>query len=625
MQTTRATKFLKAGGGLAGLALLFAILVAAYSIIGQQRWRVDLTEQKLYTLSDGTRSVLKKLEQPVTLKLFFSRSSAELPAQLKVYENQVEDLLHEYRLASGGKLNLEVLDPKPDSEAEEWAQSYGVAPQPVEMFGQPVYFGIVAVCGDTEAALPALDPRADTLLEYNVTRLIHRVTHPKRPVVGVLSSLPVMGDAPQYGMPAPRAARPWLAFQEIQGDYDLRRLEANTTVIAPEIQTLILVHPKDLPQPTLYAIDQFVLRGGHLLAFLDPMNVAELESAPQSNPFSRPDASSNLAPLLAAWGVTYNPGQVLADMKAVSRLRGNNNRVEESSVFLSLKADNVNRKDVLTSQLNLIMLPFAGVLSAQSGDGLTVSPLLTSSDMAGKVSSLNAQFGPQEINREFKPEPSRQNMALRLTGTFKTAFPDGKPTAEKAEESASAEVADGQAPLKEGQSTVILVADADLLFDRFCVEDGGIFGARALNDNLSFFANAVEQMAGSSDLIGIRSRGEFFRPFDRVVALEDVARQRWQETEKDLVAKLQETRDQLAKLQQQKDDRQKLILSPEQKEAIARYRESEIQMTRQLKDVRKNLRRDIEALGFKVKILNIVLMPALVVVGGLVYGLRRRR
>lgn len=624
MKTSESRAFWKASGGLASLALLLVVLVAANMVISQLRLRVDLTGEKLYTLSDGSRHLLGKLEEPVTLKLFFNRSAPEVPVTLKAYARQVEDLLHEYRMAANGNVILEIHDPKPDSEAEEWAQSYGITSQTMEMFGPPLFFGVVAISGTQEAVIPALDPRTDRLLEYNVTRLIDRVAHPDRPVIGVMSSQPVLGDeaAPSYGMPQPRQKEAWLAFQEIQDDYVLRRLPSDANEIPAEVQALILVNPKALSEATVFAIDQFVLRGGRLLAFVDPMNVADLENQEQ-DPFGQQDTSSGLESLFSAWGVTYDSAQLVADLKAASRLRGANNSVEESLLFLSLGKDHVNADDILTSQLGMIMLPFAGSFAVQPKEGLTSTPLLTTSDMSGTVSAMMARFGSASVNREFKPGPLHLNIAVRLNGTFTTAFPNGKPVP-----AGETNAAPAATTLKDGTSTVILVADADLIYDRFCVQELSVFGARALqplNDNVRFFGNAVEQVAGSSDLVGIRSRGEFFRPFERVLALENEARRLWQEKEQALVQKLEDTQNQLNQLQTKKDEGQQFILSPEQKDAIARYRDQEIAIRRELKDVRKSLRQEIERLGLKVKLANIVVMPLLISLGGLTYGLSRRR
>ena len=618
----------KAGSGLAGLALVLVILVAANVILGNLRVRADLTEEKLYTLSDGTRELLRRLDEPVTLKFFFSRSFAGVPMPLKLHARQVEDILHEYRIASQGKVTVENYDPKPDSDAEEAALRYGLSGQPVEMFGPPAYFGLVAVAGDVEGAIPVIDPRAESLLEYNITRLIYRVTHPEQPVIGVMSSLPVLGDAqPEFGMRPPERNGPWLAFREIQQDYDLRRVEMGAVEIPEDMQALILVQPRDLSRETLFAIDQFVLRGGHLLAFVDPLNVAERETAP--DPMRRPQADSPLEPLFRAWGVSYAPDEIVADMKAVTRLGGAGGRVEESPVFLTIGPDHINGDDIVTAQLSALMLPFAGAFKVDAPDGLAATPLIESSDVADTVATLLAEMGSQAVNRQFEAEPMPLTMAVRLTGAFPTAFPGGPPEAadEDGEEEDDAVPPEGGDFLTEGKSTVILVADADLITDRFCVEELNFFGTRAfrpLNDNIHFFGNAVEQMAGSSHLIGIRSRGEFIRPFTRVDALEQEARRQWQEKEQLLVEKLQETRRQLSQLQSDESQGQQMILSPRQEAAIERFREEELRINRELKDVRRNLRRDIERLGLKVKIANITLMPLLIAAAGIVYGLMRR-
>jgi len=625
--------FWKISSGVAGLLVLLAALIAANFILSGMRMRADLTREKLYTLSDGTKGILKKLEQPVTLKLFFSGSAPEVPVYLKNYAKQVQDLLGEYRQAGGRRVVVETYDPTPDSDAEEWAQRYGLTGQSLGVFGPPVYFGLVAVVGDTEGSLPSLDPRADTLLEYNITRLIYRVSHPRKPVVGVISSLPVLGlSMPGFSMPGqrPEAQPAWTAFQDLREDYTVRDLTSSAESIDPEINTVILVHPKELPEKAEYALDQFVLRGGHLMAFVDPLSVADMESSAQQ-PFMRPQSSSNLEKLFKAWGVTYDPGKVVADMRAITRVGGPNNRVEESPVFLSLGTNALNRQDVMTAQLESLLLPFAGAFACESTKDVTVTPLIRSSTMAAKADAMAAQFGAAAIRRDFKPEPVPLNLAVRLTGKFQTAFPEGAPKDEPAKDDAAAKkdedkkAGDG---LKEGSGTVILVADCDLLMDRFCVEEMNFLGFKAhrpRNDNLSFFANAVEQLSGSSDLIGIRSRGTVERPFTRVDALEEQARQAWQSREEELVNKLQEARQQLSQLENTKDSNQRFILSGEQKAAIARFKAEEVRINGELKQVRKSLRSDIEQLGAKVKFANIALVPLLVIVTGVGFYAHRKR
>jgi len=623
--------FLKASGGIAGLLILFAIIIAANVIISRVRARVDLTGEKLYTLSDGSKAILAKLEQPVTLKLFASSSSPAMPPVLKNYARQVEDLLREYVVASNGRITLEKYDPVPDSDAEEWAQKYGLTGQPMDIFGPPVYLGLVAQMGDAEATIPAFDPQAEALLEYTITRLIYRVCHPEKPVVGVISSLQVLGTRappfPMPGQPKPQSQAPWLIFQDLRDDYTFRELQPSVERIDDDIKTLLVIHPKDLSEKTLYAIDQFVLRGGQLMALLDPLCVADMETSGGANPFGMPRTSSNLEKLLSAWGVRYDENKVVADMRAISRVRmGDGGRIEESPVWLSLNRSNTSAKDVLTSGIESIMLPYAGAFSAESTKDLAVTPLITSSESAGLVNSFSAQLGASTVRSEFRSGGASLAIAIRLSGTFKTAFPDGAPRDSSGSDTNEVP-ASAEQSLKEGRSTVILIADADMIYDRFCVQEINFLGARAyqpLNDNAIFFANALEQAAGSADLVGIRSRGTFARPFEVVLKRQEKAMLQWQEKEKELEARLQETQSRLRELQSEKDPKQRFILSEQQKKAIETFRQQEFQIKQDLKMVRKSLRHDIETLGILVKAVNIAAMPAFVVLGGIGFWMRRR-
>ncbi len=622
---------LKGAGGAVGLLLLLVALVAANIILKNVRVRHDLTEEQLYTLSDGTRNLLRNLDRKIALKLFVS-DSAQVPIFIKRYGKQVEDLLEEYRIASNGKITVTKFNPRPDSDAEDLAKSYGIAGSQVDLFGPAVYCGLAAVAGETEGVIPALDPRTESLLEYNLSRLIYRLAHPEKPVIGVLSSLPVLGSQPmpQFGgMPPQQPEQAWLSFQDIRRDFTLEEISPDVETIPSNLKALIVFHPKNLPAKTLYAIDQFVLGGGHLLAFVDPFSIVDLRNGGAQQPFGRPNIASGLDPLLSAWGIGFNPQQVVADMKAVTMLSAGNGGADENPVFLTLRRANghINAEDIATGQLDVLMLPFAGALEDNTDDTISVTPLVSSSDLSSKIATFTAQMGGQAIRREFRPDGVQHHMALRLTGTFKTAYPDGPPAEEQEAEGDSREAQPGPA-LPEGQSAVIIVADTDLLFDQFCVEELNFFGQaahRPRNDNLNFFANVVEMIAGSSDLISVRSRGKFSRPFERVMALEEKARQEWQEQEKTLNEKLQETRRQLSELQRQKSSNQRTILSPEQQNAIKRFQAEEVETNRKLKQVRKKLRQDIERLGVTVKVANTVLMPVLIAIGGLVFGLWRRR
>ena len=629
----------KLSGSLVGLLALLAILIAVNILLSRVRVRADLTEGKLYTLSEGTRAVLKSLDGPVTLKFFFS-SGPEAPMPLTHFARQVEDLLQEYELVSGGKVRIETYDPEPDSDAEEWAQRYGLIGEQLGMMNFALYMGLVAVKGDIHSVLPFLDPRNEERLEYNITHLIVRVANPKKPVVGILSSLPVMGvrSFPYAlpGQPLPKNQPPWVTFQDLNKDYDVRQLPADTDAIDPAIDVLIVVHPKNTSAKTFYAIDQFILHGGRLLAFIDPLCLADAMNQETARGMTPP--MSDLGPLTAAWGITYEHDKVVADLAASTRVQRDDNTIEDNPVFLSLGNFNIDRKDIITSSLESLGLPAAGAFAGTGMEGLSVGSLLVSSKQSALISAMIAQMGAETIRRQFKSGLKRLNLAVRLQGKFKTAFPQGKPKAtpnpQKNDPAKSAKEPvkpeDTMPSLKESikASTVILVADVDMLYDAFAVQEIPILGQRVfqpLNDNINFFANAVEQLSGNADLGQIRARGRFDRPFDRVQELQRKAQQRWMTQERALQEQMASTQARLESLQSNKDKSQRYILSSEQEQEIAKFKQQQIKIQRELKQVRRNLRKGIEELGMKVKTINILAVPALVCLAGLAFGWYRRQ
>ncbi len=628
VKTVSTAKTLKhLGAGVAGLAVLLVIIGALVVIAANLRLRFDLTEQRLFTLSKGSRQLLGKLEGDVALKLFFSESARDMPMGLKTYARQVRDLLREYEIAGKGRIRLEQYDPKPDSDAEEWAQRYGIEPQQANPFGAPVYFGLVAVCGDHEAAIPGFSPRLEQTLEYDITRLVARVAWPEKPVVGVLSPLPVLG-APQNPMMMMQRGqqqdRGWAAFRELRADYALREIAPDAESIDPDVKTLVVVHPKSLSEKTLLALDQFVLRGGRLIALVDPFNVIDLRETMEKNPMTMSMggdmAASTLGPLFDAWGVGFDTTKVVADLAAVTRLNDGRGGVEENPAFLSLGPNNLSRDELLTSQLSQVMLPFAGSLEARKTDGVVFTPLVTSSESEScLIDAASLQMGLNGVKHQLVPDGVKRVLAARLQGTFKTAFPNGI-----ADDGTNA-VPDR---LKSGEGAVVVFADADFLHDSFCVQMVNTFFGQIpqpINENLTLFGGAVEQLAGHTETIGIRSRGKFNRPFTKVDELEVAAMKQWQAEEDRLEAALRDTENRLAELQRQKKGSERLILSKEQQEEIARFRQTQAQTRRQLKDVRKNLYRDIESLGLRLKVINIALVPCAVACFGLVRGIRRKR
>ncbi len=636
MSETKTKNFSRIGTGAAGLAVLLVIIGAVNLIVANMRIRLDLTGEKLYTLSKGSRQVLGGLENDVTLKFYFSSSSPEMPMALKTYANQVRDLLKEYELAGKGRVTLEAYDPKPDSDSEEWAQRYGIEPQQTNPFGQPVYFGLVAVGGDTEQAIPGFNPRTEATLEYDITRLITRVAWPEKPVVGVMSSLSVLGQ-PQNPMMMQQRRQPpdegWTAFRELRKDYTVREVNIDSEEIDADIKTLVVIHPKDLSDKALFAIDQFVLRGGRLIACVDPFSVADFEAnQQQQNPMMMQMGGgaagpSTLGKLFDNWGVTFDTTKVVADLSCATKLNSGNGRVEDNPAFLSLSKANMAQDDLLTSQLSSIMMPFAGALSDNTAKEITFTPLITTSDdNACLVDQMSAQFGVSAMRPQLKPDGARRVLAARLQGEFKTAFPDGpEVAADGADNTATNKPAN---MLTSGSSTVMLFGDADFFNDRFSVQlMNTLFGAIAqpINDNLTLFGNTVEQSAGREELIGVRSRGKFNRPFDKVDQLEVKAMKKWQAEEARLEAALQETQQRLSQLQQQKTGNERLILSKEQQAELEKFRTQQADTRKQLKEVRKNLNRDIERLGLSLKVINIALIPLLVIGFGIFRGLRRKK
>ncbi|WP_372796175.1 GldG family protein [Pontiella sp.] len=596
--------------GLAGILLMLGLLIAFNVVLKPVRLRADVTEDKLYTLSDGTKQLLDDLERDVTLKFYFSKSNDRLPVPMKNFASRVRDLLREYESRSGGFLVMEEYDPKPDSDEEEWAQRYGLQSQTLDMFGLDggLYFGIVAVSGNREAVIPMLAQSAEPRLEYLLTRMVSEVTTEKTSKVGIMSALPVNGS-PQMNpmMMQQGGGRPWAVVSEIERQYDVEQIEMTSTHIADDIDTLVVIHPAGISEDTLYAIDQFVLRGGRLLAFTDAMCITAQESAdPQMMQMGMPapQMESDLNALTSAWGIEMDAGRLAADESAASLLNAGGGRAQRNSTWLSLRETHINREDIATGSLNELMLPFAGAFSVNAGNGVEVAELLFTEEDGFTTDTMAARTGNIDIPDLKKRVP----LALRVSGAFKTVFP----------------VREGG--LKEAQKpgVVILVSDVDMLADRMATDSMNFMGQTIVqprNDNLTFAVNMVEQLCGSEALIGLRSRNSFDRPFDRVIELEKEAAFRWQAEEERLNARLQATQAKLTQLQQTRADGQQMFLTPEQEAEIKKFREEVFETRQSLKEVRKSLRRDIEMLGVRLKAVNILGVPLLVAAFGIGRGI----
>jgi ABC-type uncharacterized transport system involved in gliding motility auxiliary subunit len=612
-----------------GVVAVFIALVALNFILGVTPVRVDLTEGKLYTLSDGTRKALAKLEAPVRVRFYFNQGADYVPVPIRAFAGRVEDLLNELRSASNGKLVIEKLNPQPDSDAEDSANLDGIEPQETPS-GEKFYLGLTVSFADQKLAIPVLAPNRERLLEYDLVKTIGRATKTTRPVVGVMTGLPLFGMPPNPMMGG-APAEPQIIINELRRDFELKRVGMDVERIDDQIKTLLVVHPRGISDQAQFALDQFVLRGGKLVVFLDPY--AYFDQMP--GPFAGMGGSaSNLDKLLKAWGYEFEATKVVLDMKYMA---GSGPRAVPT--VIQLDADAMSRDDVTTSHLGTALLAFAGVFTGKPAEGLSAEVLMHTSPIVKLVDSGNAMARGEEAVRGFQPDGKEYPIALKLTGKFKTAFPDGKPAAKDAPGGASkapdAKAKDAAADpgpvLKESQSetTVVLVGDTDLLNDGAAVQISEIFGQRVaipINGNLAFGQGLVEQLAGDADLVSLRSRATAQRPFTVVKQMEAEAAQAYLGKIQSLEDSLQDTRKKLESLQRTKAPAGgAAILTVEQQAEIDSFRKRAAETRRELKDVRRELRSETEALEFWTKVINIGAMSLVVAIAGLAIAFVKRR
>jgi ABC-type uncharacterized transport system involved in gliding motility auxiliary subunit len=605
-----------------GVLAVFAGLVALNFILGAVPGRVDLTEGHLYTLSDGTKKLLGKLEAPVRVRLYFNSGDENVPVPIRAFAGRVEDLLREFRSASNGKVLIEKLNPQPDSDAEDSANVDGVEAQ-VAPSGEKFYLGLAVSQAGQRIAIPALAPDRERLLEYDLVRAIGRVTTTDKPVVGVMTGLPVFGmpGNPMFGM---QGSEPQVFILELQRDFDLKQVGPDVDRIDDAIKTLVVIHPKNLGETAQFALDQFVLRGGKLVVFLDPYAYFDQQPGPMA---ALGPSSSNLDRLLKGWGLQFSADKVVLDMKYMA---GAGPRAVPT--VIQLDGDALNRDDVVTSSLGTVVMAFAGVFSGTPVEGLTQTTLMRTSELVNLVDKADAMKRGEEAVRGFKPDGKALALAVRLSGKFRTVFPDGRPAPkDDGKGKPPAPVADPAPALKEAKedNTVVLIGDTDLLNDGAAVQIREIFGQRVaipINGNLALMQALVEQLAGDPDLIGLRGRATAARPFTVVKQMEAEAAQAYLGKIKGLEESLDETRKKLEALQKTKGPAAAgAILTPEQQAEIENFRKRAAETRRELKDVRRELRAETEALEFWTKVVNIGAMPLLVAIAGLAIALVRRR
>lgn len=608
-----------------GLVVLLIILILVNVILSYANIRWDATADKIYSLSRGTKNILSDLDEPVIIKFFYSRSNRNLPMNLKLYAKGVRELLSEYEHASKGSVRVEIYDPTVDSDEEEWAQKYGIRAMQTSG-GSRIYCGLVFLAADLEEKIEFLDPVREELLEYDITRIIHRLQAPEKKVVGIISSLPVFGKSEDPAMPGrPSRRAPWIFVMEMEKTYEVREINLSDDRIDPSVDLLLIFHPRDMSSKLKYAVDQHILSGRNALIFVDPFCVSDTRQGWQR--FTRP-SSSSLEKLFAAWGISMDSAKAIADLDQPTRIRTRNYMAESSPVWISARGGAFSKSDVATSRLESMLFPVAGAIQKTEGSSYEFEPMVQSGRNAALIDAFKAIFGATAIRRDFISAGERFNIVVRVRGKFKTAFPTGPPKGE--DSNAKSKDRQEEDHLKDGKdnATVIVVADADMLADEFYVQRSRILGfavSKVFNDNLNFLSNACEILTGSDDLIGLRSRGTFERPFTAVLELQRRAQERWLTKEKELVRQREATSQKLQELEKQKDASQRLIISPEQEAEIAKFKEKRRGINRELKQVRKNLRADIETLGTTLKGINIFLIPFFVSIAGVGFAIYNQR
>jgi ABC-type uncharacterized transport system involved in gliding motility auxiliary subunit len=612
---------------LGGIVILLLILLAVNYLAGMLRARADLTAGGTYTLSEGTKKVLAALPSPIKIRYYASRSEQAMPVALKSYAKHIEDLLSEYKQYGKGKVFVEKFDPAPDSDAEDSAGLDGIEPQLLQT-GEQVYLGLAVSQLDRKSTLAFLNPQRETLLEYDITRAITQVVKPEKPAVGLMSALPVFGSPgmPQMGQqPTPA----WAFLDELRRDYNVRQLPLSAQHIDDDIKVLVVLHPRDIKDVTQYAIDQFVLRGGKLIAFVDPFAYFDQVRTP-NNPMPMGGGNSSLDVLFTHWGVTLEKQKVVADL----RLMGRAGQQSTPTVLFLQGEDTLDAKDLVVSQVGTLVLPFAGAFGGKPAAGLTQTVLARSS-VQGELKDAMQATQPASQHAVAVGGTKPYPVTVRLAGKFTTAFPDGKPEVKKdpnnPDEEQPEQEKKAQPHLKESakDNTVVLIADADMLADQAAVQVMQDFsGQRVLvpkNGNIALLQGFVDLFGGDENLISLRSRVGQFRPLSVVMDMQAKAQQSYMGEIQKLEQSLQQTQQRINDLQKHKGEGQQFVISPEQRAELDKFRKEQVDTRQRLKQLRKTLRAETDSLETRTKVLNIVAMPLLVALAGLALAWYKRK
>jgi ABC-type uncharacterized transport system involved in gliding motility auxiliary subunit len=624
---------MKTGSKALAIVLLFVGLVLVNYLASSIPARLDATAESIYSLSSGTKTLLNKIEEPVTLDLYFSKDATGLPIAYKNYAARVTEMLRQYVRASHGKLVLNVINPQPDSPQEEKATAAGLTPQVSQQGGDQFFFGLVVTQADQQKNIPAFTPQREQFLEYDLSKLIYGVQQLDKPKLGLLTSLPIQGTDPQQmqmmmmmrqqPQPGQYVADEWAQ------SFNIIKVEQTATELPAGLDSLAIIHPENVSPKLQFAIDQFLLSGKPVFLAVDPSSQYFKRQGGQQAMMGgpTPNVSSDLPTLLNAYGITYDPQKVVGDLENATQVQTQGGGVARYPIWLSLRKNNFSQKSLPTAHLSSAMFIEAGSLAQKAGSNLTFTPLVETSAQSGDIASMMLQFAqPDDVSKQITPS-GKKTIAALVTGKFKSAFPDGAPKDEpKPDDPAKkdekkpdpAKVADS---LKESKttSTLFVIADTDWLFDDYSVRKFNFFGqtaAEPFNDNLAFASNTVEFLGGSQDLISIRGKGTSLRPFDVVRKMEVEAQKQYQDKLTALDARLQQVQTKLSELQGKKTEGNRLVASPEIAKAIEDFQKQSAQMRGERREIRRALREDIDSLENKLLVINLLASPLLVGVFG---------
>ncbi|MEO8376615.1 MAG: GldG family protein [Candidatus Sumerlaeota bacterium] len=625
--------------GTTGLIIVVVLLLAINMVsdVSLRGAKADLTDGKIYTLTQGTHNILKALDEPIKLRFYFSEKLVNNNPGLSDYGKHVRELLEEYQQISGGKVNLEIFDPEPFSDAEEKAVRAGLTGRPISMT-ERVYFGLEGVNStDGKQTIAFFEPDKEEFLEYDITSLIYNLAHPEKKKLTVISALPIDGSINQMARmmgQQDEGSEPWYIYTQLQQLYNVTKIDASAKELPKETDVLLVVHPKDISAELKYGIDQYVLHGGKAIIFVDPLAEMDKGTPNPNNPMQAmmQPKGSDLPELFKQWGIALETGKILADKKnAVTVTAGSQNRPDlvPYVLYQSIEDDGINKKEYATSQLQTINVGMTGVLKKLDDAKTEITPILQSSEQTELLDASAGQMfpDPRKLLTDFKVDSDnkRRMIGARITGKVSTAFPDGPQGGKKADN----HIAESESPID-----VVVFADTDMLADRFWVQVQRMFGqqlARQISNNADMLVNFIDFYGGSKDLIGIRGRAKFQRPFTRIQKMEDEARDRSSVKVKELQEKLDGAEKKLQELQSKKpaEGSSRLTMSSEEQAEIEKFKVEQIETSRALRQEQHSLRDDIEKLGVKLKFINMGLIPLLVgifAVGlGAFKGRRRRK